>query len=116
MGLIFNIYFFTGGAGSGRPHPSPCLVHFSYLVSKSVVPAYLIVGNEEMVPVYFEGPTNNNSDIAPPLPENSDDEFESDVSKIGGTIKVPLLRLAWGRSGDKGNTSNIGKYMRNYKK
>ncbi|CAB4493180.1 DUF1446-domain-containing protein [Rhizophagus irregularis] len=98
----------TGGAGSGRPHPSPCLVHFSYLVSKNVVPAYLVVGNDEMVPVYFEGPTNNNSDIAPPLPENSDDEFESDVSKIGGTIKVPLIRLAWGRSGDKGNTSNIG--------
>jgi hypothetical protein len=26
----------------------------------------------------------------------------------GDTIEVPLIRLAWGRSGDKGDTSNIG--------
>src|SRR5690606_25435628 len=25
-----------------------------------------------------------------------------------GTIEVPLIRLAWARSGDKGDTSNIG--------
>ena len=25
-----------------------------------------------------------------------------------GWAEVPLIRLAWGRSGDKGNTSNIG--------
>ena len=24
------------------------------------------------------------------------------------SVEVPLIRLAWGRSGDKGNTSNIG--------
>ncbi|CAG8565408.1 20536_t:CDS:2 [Rhizophagus irregularis] len=90
-------------------HDDPqALIIFGMELAPNVVPAYLVVGNDEMVPVYFEGPTNNNSDIAPPLPENSDDEFESDVSKIGGTIKVPLIRLAWGRSGDKGNTSNIG--------
>ncbi|GET00515.1 DUF1446 domain-containing protein [Rhizophagus clarus] len=98
----------TGGVGSGRPHPSPCLVHFSYLVSKVVVPAYLVVGNGETTPIYFEGPTNNNSVMAPPLPENLDDASESNISKIDGTTKVPLIRLAWGRSGDKGNTCNIG--------
>jgi hypothetical protein len=65
-----------------------------------------------MVPIYFVGPTNNSSIMAPPLPENLDDGFESDVSELGGTIKVPLIRLALGRSGDKGNTCNIGKYMR----
>ncbi|RIA83901.1 hypothetical protein C1645_833105 [Glomus cerebriforme] len=93
------------GSGSGRPRPSPCLVHFSYLIPKCVISAHLIVGHSETEPIPFEGPTNNNSIITPPLPENLNDDFESET---GGTIKVPLIRLAWGRSGDKGDTCNIG--------
>lgn len=102
---------FIGGGGSGRPHPSPCLVHFSYLVSKGAVPAYLTVGNSKIELIQFVGPTNNNSIITPPLPENFDNDSESNFSEIGGTIKVPLIRLALGRSGDKGDTCNIGEYI-----
>src|SRR5436190_17847341 len=89
----FNIiHIFFVGSGSGRPRPSPCLVHFSYLISKSVVPAYLTVGNGEIEPIQFEGSTKNSSIIPPPLPESLD--FDNGVSEIGGA-KVPLIRLAW---------------------
>ncbi|CAI2199813.1 18868_t:CDS:2, partial [Funneliformis geosporum] len=78
----------TGG-GSGRPNPSPCLVHFSCLVPKGVVFAYLRAGNDAVVKtIQFEGPTNND---------------------------IPLIRLAWGRSGDKGDTCNIGIISREQK-
>ncbi|CAG8754328.1 13056_t:CDS:2, partial [Funneliformis caledonium] len=108
----------TGG-GSGRPHPSPCLVHFSCLVSKGVVIAYLTAGNDaEIKTIQFEGPTDNDSIIPPSLFKNFDIEMESiesNVSASGGTIKVPLIRLAWGRSGDKGDTCNIGIIAREQK-
>ncbi|CAI2195150.1 1044_t:CDS:2, partial [Funneliformis geosporum] len=85
----------TGG-GSGRPNPSPCLVHFSCLVPKGIVFAYLKTGNDAVIKtIQFEGPTNN------------DKNFENNVNVSGGTIKIPIIRLAWGRSGDKGDTCNI---------
>ncbi|CAI2180262.1 2193_t:CDS:2 [Funneliformis geosporum] len=111
----------TGG-GSGRPNPSPCLVHFSCLVPKGVVFAYLKAGNDAVVKtIQFEGPINNDSIIPPLLFKNFDNEvnemktIESNVNVSGGTIKVPLIRLAWGRSGDKGDTCNIGIIAREQK-
>jgi len=33
---------------------------------------------------------------------------QPDTEPDGATVEVPLIQLAWARSGDKGNTSNIG--------
>ncbi|CAH1760421.1 13298_t:CDS:10 [Entrophospora sp. SA101] len=95
------------GVGSGRPHPSPCLVHFSCLISKNSIPAYIIIGSNNNNPtkttILFNAPTNNQSVIPPPQPSSSSSEIDdgnSDNNKK--LVKVPLIKLAWGRSGDKG--------------
>ncbi|CAG8587652.1 11478_t:CDS:2, partial [Scutellospora calospora] len=94
------------GSGAGRPHPSPCLVHFACLISKDLVPSFITVGNKLAQTVIFDGPTHNGNTIPPPLPEFSNKVYDEISS--GAMIKVPLIKLAWGRSGDKGDVCNIG--------
>ena len=38
----------------------------------------------------------------------SDADAPSPLQPAGAFVEVPLMRLAWGRSGDKGDTANIG--------
>lgn len=91
----------TGGGG-GRPHPSPNLVHFSCLVAKSAVPAKLAVGTETRI-VGWSVKGDEKSLVAPVL------EGAAEVAIVRGmTKKVPLIKLAYGRSGDKGDSANIG--------
>ncbi|CAG8745446.1 16879_t:CDS:2, partial [Cetraspora pellucida] len=95
-------------SGLGRPHPSPCLVHFARLISKDSVSSFVIVGNKSEEKVTFDGPTHNDNIIPPPFPlseilNEMDYEIDSEIM-----IKVPLIKLAWGRSGDKGDVCNIG--------
>ncbi|CAG8615293.1 17007_t:CDS:2 [Racocetra fulgida] len=92
--------------GLGRPHPSPCLVHFARLISKDSVSSFVVVGNESSEKVTFDGPTHNDNIIPPPLPKIPN-EMDGKIDS-GMMIKVPLIKLAWGRSGDKGDVCNIG--------
>ncbi|CAG8512018.1 10411_t:CDS:2 [Acaulospora colombiana] len=94
----------TGGV-TGRPHPSPLLVHFSCLISKNEVSAMVTVGKNPSLTVFFECPTLDGSEIPPPLQYGEGHEKSVGDDTL---VKVPLIRLAWGRSGDKGDTCNIG--------
>ncbi len=92
----------TTGAG-GRPSPSPAIKQFAFLLDKaSVSPLVSIDGATSPVPIPCGQPP-----VAPPP-----SKLESDPNKEWGSdsnlIEVPLIRLAWGRSGDKGDSSNIG--------
>jgi Acyclic terpene utilisation family protein AtuA len=89
----------SGFAGS-RPSPSPVVRLFSCTVSKSQVQVQIFLGDK--VVAYDEVQTSA-LDIAaiarPAIP----------VVKLETTVvEVPLIALAWGRSGDKGNKANIG--------
>jgi hypothetical protein len=89
----------TTGAG-GRPSPAPAIRQFAFLVDKSRVTAQVRVGSEvHTVPV----PTGQ----APVPPPDAVAAVEA-AMPAGELVEVPLVRLAWGRSGDKGNHSNIG--------
>lgn len=91
----------TTGLFGGRPSPSPVVRLFSFLLDKSVVPVRVELGGT-ILPVV----------VAPGTP------FEQQASAIPNsaaiapnlspTVEVPLIALAWGRSGDKGNDANIG--------
>lgn len=88
----------TGIVG-GRPKPFPRIRLFSTLVEKSKVPCQVdIDGQQVPVPV----PTGVPFDPAA-LPSDHDYGPAS-----GATTTVPLVKLAWARSGDKGNHANIG--------
>jgi hypothetical protein len=89
----------TTGAG-GRPSPAPCIRQVTFFVDKELLaPRVEIAG--EAVPVHVPA-----GQAPVPLPEAT--PAVDAVMPPGKCIEVPLIRLAWGRSGDKGDTSNIG--------
>lgn len=87
----------SGFTGAGRAKPSPVVRLFSYLTPKNDVEINIDVNGETQI---HSDISSNQSPaptphVAPSLPTDAD-------------IEVPLIKLAWGRSGDKGNKANIG--------
>jgi hypothetical protein len=89
--------------GGGRPKPTPIVRLFSFLWPKDAVDCTVTV---DEVPVRVDIP------VVFPQREISqaivDDGGRGDAPSRGREIDVPLLKIAHGRSGDKGNTVNIG--------
>ena len=84
-------------AGS-RAKPSPVVRLFSFLLPKDQVAIHLDVDGQAQP--FKETVVSGTAAAATP--------HEPDMPSQEGTIEVPLVKLAWGRSGDKGNKSNIG--------
>jgi hypothetical protein len=91
----------TTGLVGGRPTPTPVIRLFSFLVPKKEVAASLQVGDR-------------NTPVAVPLDGGFDERSIGAARRYTATpsaegfSSVPLLRLAHGRSGDKGDKANIG--------
>lgn len=91
----------TTTPAGGRPQPAPLIKPFSFLLDKGRVPLAIELGGERVsVEVPLGGSGSAAEPIAPP-PAWSDPPGEA-------LVEVPLVKLAWARSGDKGNASNIG--------
>ncbi|MBL8332604.1 MAG: DUF1446 domain-containing protein [Rubrivivax sp.] len=91
----------TTMAGGGRPSASPLIRPFAFLVDKARVPVRLRLGDEvQEVPV-SRGAEATAAAPVPDPPAWADPPDEP-------LVEVPLVRLAWARSGDKGNLSNVG--------
>ncbi|SEO42548.1 Protein of unknown function [Salinihabitans flavidus] len=89
----------TGFAG-GRPAPQPVIRLFSFLVEKDRVPMTVRSGDKEArVP---HGPSGDQPDVPPNVAEGGLPDAD------GPLCTVPLIALAHGRSGDKGDTANVG--------
>jgi len=84
-------------AGS-RAKPSPVVRLFSFLLPKADLSIGLDVDGQKQS---FEEAAVSGGDApaSPPVP---------DAPPEKGAVDVPLIKLAWGRSGDKGNKANIG--------
>jgi hypothetical protein len=91
----------TTGSGGGRSKPHPIVRLFSCLVPKAKVPVTVELGNTRIAVAI---PTAGGFEPAK-LPKV---EAKTGSLPPGPTVTVPLVKLAWGRSGDKGNDSNIG--------
>lgn len=92
----------TTGASAGRPTPSPLIKPFSFLLDKARAPAVVSIGGECVAVQIPPG------DARPPTPMPTV-EPAGWVDPLGeALVEVPLVKLAHGRSGDKGNRSNIG--------
>lgn len=94
----------TTGLVGGRPVPAPVIRLFSFLMPKAEVPATLLLGG---VSAAVEVPAAGGFDAGMLGPAR---HFAADSSDAvgAGTRLVPLIRLAHGRSGDKGDKANIG--------
>ncbi|MGC6535164.1 MAG: acyclic terpene utilization AtuA family protein, partial [Parvibaculales bacterium] len=84
-------------AGS-RAKPSPVVRLFSFLLPKGDVSIEVDVDGQtqSFAEAEVDGSAPPAAAHQPPAPSEK------------GTVEVPLVKLAWGRSGDKGNKANIG--------
>ncbi len=105
----------TTGAGGGRASVSPSIRQYAFLLDKSLVePAVSIDGERIGIP-RRETPAAAQAARAVSAPAGATPTETAPASSPSPSpasdadrIEVPLLRLAWARSGDKGDTSNIG--------
>jgi len=93
----------TTGPGGGRPTPSPHIKPFSFLVDKASVTVAVRMG-EQVWPVDLPAVTAEIAWPGAPMLAAPDAWIETGEPET----QIPLIRLAWARSGDKGDISNIG--------
>lgn len=105
----------TTGLLGGRPTPSPVVRLFSFLLDKSAVPVRLDLDGGSVplarAAVERSGDGGRAGDVGPLAParaEGARDERALPPAPEGPAREVPLVALAWGRSGDKGDDANIG--------
>ncbi|MDP9893660.1 hypothetical protein J2W32_002274 [Variovorax boronicumulans] len=94
----------TTGAGGGRASVSPSIRQYAFLLDKSQVEASVNVDGQRIDVPRTLAPAA--SDMPAPRPANATQH--EPAPEPADTVEVPLIRLAWARSGDKGDTSNIG--------
>ncbi|MCP1845912.1 hypothetical protein ACVIHI_008624 [Bradyrhizobium sp. USDA 4524] len=93
----------TTGMG-GRSRPSPSIRQYALLLDKgALAPTVVMDGVRTAVSIPTGGPA-----IPEPASTPAQVTHESASQPTQDTVEVPLIRLAYGRSGDKGDTSNIG--------
>ena len=93
-----GLALYTGG----RPKPQEVTRLFNALVDKDIVDVRVEVDGETV----DISPVAGTTDIVPP-------RHDGPAAPTDASVEVPLHRLAWVRSGDKGDKSNIGVLARN---
>jgi hypothetical protein len=89
----------TTGAGGGRPSVSPLVRLFSCLIPRDAAPARVMIdGAAQDVSPWPLSPEAQPSPIDPVRAQMAQ----------GPYVGVPLIALAFARSGDKGDSANIG--------
>lgn len=97
----------TTGSGNGRSSPSPCIKQFAFLLEKHRLTPSVQWGNTTWtVDIPYDAAANFGA--ATQLTALDTTLPEPDTGTDANTQAVPLIQLAYARSGDKGNTSNIG--------
>ena len=90
------------GSGGGRPKITPKIQYSSVLCSKESIPITTSVGSNFNSTSIYEYLDETKFKSFSPISNSSKFKIE------GPTLKVPLISLALGRSGDKGDNANIG--------
>ncbi|MGT2512692.1 acyclic terpene utilization AtuA family protein [Cupriavidus basilensis] len=96
----------TTGSGSGRPSPSPSVRQYAFLLDKDALAPKVLMDGERTPVAMPPARARAAGDTAPP--PSSTASGSAPVPPGGDLVEVPLIRLAYGRSGDKGDISNIG--------
>ncbi len=93
----------TTGSGSGRASPSPSIRQYAFLLDKTALKPEVVMDGARSTVLIAPGvapapkPAPTPTVAAPATPSAS-----------GEQVQVPLIAIAYGRSGDKGDISNIG--------
>jgi hypothetical protein len=100
----------TGSFGAGRVSPTPVIRMFSCLVPKTQVPVTIEMDGRSIT---LERAAKSGGFTAADLPAEA--PAAPSLPTTGpnaATATVPLVALAYGRSGDKGDNANIGIFAR----
>jgi hypothetical protein len=98
----------TGSGGGGRSRPSPSIKQFAFLLEKRSLTPIVSVGGKR-IPIEIPGVALNGEHGQAVASKTAGVAPAANASAVpGATVEVPLIRIAYGRSGDKGDTSNIG--------
>ncbi len=87
--------------GGSRPKPSPVVRLFSFLIPKTDLPVSIDMGDSQTDAAVPAGVPFDPAALARP-------DAPAAPAVSADMIEVPLVRLAWGRSGDKGDKANVG--------
>jgi hypothetical protein len=91
----------TTGIYNGRPKPTPVVRLFTFFIDKRELGSPRVtIGGGAPLAVDIPPGSAGSAPPAPPPPPSGD-------IPGGPTIEVPLRRLAYARSGDKGDSSNV---------
>ncbi|HEY4277932.1 MAG TPA: acyclic terpene utilization AtuA family protein [Conexibacter sp.] len=96
----------TGFFG-GRPRPAPAIAVYHLLIDKASTPVQVQLDDDAPFEVAI-APGDATVEIGTPALLDGDGVTIASPALSGGGITVPLRRLAWARSGDKGNNANVG--------
>jgi Acyclic terpene utilisation family protein AtuA len=100
----------TGSFGAGRVSPSPVIRMFSCLVPKTLVPVTIELDGRTLT---LERGAKSGGFTVAQLPVEAPPTPKLPTSgPHAATGSVPLVALAYGRSGDKGDNANIGIFAR----
>ena len=88
----------TGAAG--RPSPAPCIRQFAFLLDKQRLKPQVVMDGLAAEVAIAAG--------AAPDPAPDAGSLAQPTAPVAGGRLVPLIELAYARSGDKGDISNIG--------
>jgi hypothetical protein len=91
----------TGNFGGGRPDPAPVIRLFSFLIDKGAADVAVVMDGER---VSVAIPRGQATPPAPALEVVA--PAAADPTALEGAVR--LIDLAWARSGDKGDSANIG--------
>jgi hypothetical protein len=91
----------TTGGGAGRPDVTPSIQQYAFLLDKTRLTPAVRIGTETFAVAIPPGQSDSSPDRRMPEPQIR-------VDLVGDVVEVPLIRVAHGRSGDKGDISNIG--------
>ena len=95
----------TTGAGGGRASPSPSIRQYAFLLPKRQLVPVVQMANEA---VACEEPDTRTAGNALAAASRQPTVDLASAEAAGAVVSVPLIRVAWARSGDKGDISNIG--------
>lgn len=100
------------GFGAGRPKPQPLIRVHSALIDKALVPVIVQLNNDSIIEKCYLTPEHSEPAKAS---HYSPQRIENDTLMEDEWVAVPLSKLVYARSGDKGDNVNIGIISRDAK-
>ncbi|MEN8721309.1 MAG: acyclic terpene utilization AtuA family protein [Alphaproteobacteria bacterium] len=100
MGMALATPAGLAGVGGGRPKPSPVVRLFSTTLGKDRLDVKMSIAGTTQDIAVSPGAKFDAATLPRPA--------EPAKTPEGDTVDVPLIALAWARSGDKGDKANIG--------